>query len=177
MSYVGIDLGTSSVKMILMDDALHILASVSRSYPISYPHDGWAEQNPQDWWQAVCEGLVALVTDPTLDAADRNVTALGIAGQMHGLVALDEAGQVLRPAILWNDTRTDQETRELNETIGRDLLRRETGNIAFAGFTLPKLMWMRRHEPDLYQRIEHILLPKDYLVYRLTGQFSPDASE
>lgn len=176
MSTVGIDLGTSSVKLILIDDALNILNSVTRSYPISYPRDGWSEQNPEDWWQAVQEGLVALLSHPALRDVDRQVTSLGIAGQMHGLVALDEQGEVLRPAILWNDTRTDEETRELNERLG-DLLLRETGNIAFAGFTLPKLLWVRRHEPSIDERMAHVLLPKDYLVYRLTGVFSTDVSD
>lgn len=171
--YIGIDLGTSSVKLLLVAADGTIQSEASADYPVSRPHDGWSEQNPADWVEGVFAGLEAL-----LRGADRQaVRGIAVAGQMHGLVATDAAGQVIRPAILWNDGRTCEETAYLNETVGRDTLDRCTANIAFAGFTAPKLLWMRRHEPDAFSRIAKILLPKDYVVYALTGRFSTDVSD
>lgn len=139
MGYVGIDLGTSAVKISYIDEEARILRSVTKDYPIGYPEEGWAEQNPEDWWNAVCEGMQEIT-----DAKDfSGLDAIGLGGQMHGLVALDEYGTVIRPAILWNDTRTAKETAILNTALGKDVLLKETGNIAYAGFTAPKLLWMR----------------------------------
>lgn len=173
MLYIGVDLGTSACKLLLVGQDGQILRTVSRSYPLSFPHPGWSEQSPENWWNACCDGMQEL-----LEGQDASlVRGLGVGGQMHGLVALDEKDKVLRPAILWNDGRTSQEVTYLNETVGRDVLRARTGNIAFAGFTAPKLLWMRRHEPELYSRIRRIMLPKDYLVYRLTGVHATDVSD
>lgn len=173
MLYIGIDLGTSAVKLLLMDGAGTILNSVSRSYPLSFPQPGWSEQNPEDWLRETAAGIRALTAgfDPA------QVAGIGCGGQMHGLVVLDERDRVLRPAILWNDGRTAEETDYLNQVVGRETLSRCTANIAFAGFTAPKLLWMRRHEPELFAKIHKIMLPKDYLNYMLTGVHCTDVSD
>ncbi len=173
MFFIGIDLGTSAVKLLLMDESGAIRRIVSRSYPLSMPHPGWSEQDPADWVRASFEGIRELTEDIDRTA----VRGIGIAGQMHGLVALDAEDRVLRPAILWNDGRTEEETAWLNESVGTGLLAAETGNIAFAGFTAPKLLWMQKREPELFSRIAKIMLPKDYLVYRLTGVHATDCSD
>ena len=174
MAYtIGIDLGTSASKFLLVDEAGRVLNTVTKEYPLSFPRPGWSEQDPAHWWQACLAGVPELLAG--FDA--KQVAGIGVGGQMHGLVALDAAGNVLRPAILWNDGRTAAQVDYLNETIGRDKLSAWTGNIAFAGFTAPKLLWMRRNEPDLFARIAKILLPKDYLVYRLTGVHATDYSD
>ena len=173
MLYIGIDLGTSAVKMLLMDGAGIIQNAVSREYPSSFPHPGWSEQNPEDWWAAVLDGVREL----TADCDKSQVAGIGCGGQMHGLVALDKDDKVLRPAILWNDGRTAEETEWLNTVVGKDRLSRYTANIAFAGFTAPKLLWMRRHEPDLFERIDKIMLPKDYINYLITGVHCTDVSD
>ena len=173
MYYIGIDLGTSAVKLLLADEGGAILNSVTKEYPIRFPHPGWSEQSPGDWWDAVQSGVRELTAgfDPAL------VAGIGCGGQMHGLVALDAAGEVIRPAILWNDGRTAQETDWLNREIGQETLSARTANIAFAGFTAPKLLWMRRHEPENFARIARIMLPKDYINYRLTGVHACDYSD
>lgn len=173
MSYIGVDLGTSAVKLLLVDESGAVLNTVSESYPVEYPHPGWSQQDPADWWRAVCVGVPQLMSGHDASA----VRGLGVAGQMHGLVALDDAGKVIRPAILWNDGRTAEETRWLNTQVGEKRLLELTGNIAFAGFTAPKLLWMRTHEPELFLRIAHVMLPKDYINWRLTGLFSTDPSD
>ena len=171
--YIGIDLGTSSVKLLLLDGTGTILRTQSRDYPVSYPRAGWSEQDPTDWWNAVCDALPALLVGVDGQA----VRAIGVAGQMHGLVVLDGHEKVIRPAILWNDGRTDRETAYLNETVGKETLFAHTGNVAFAGFTAPKLLWMREHEPQHFANIQKIMLPKDYLNYRLTGVHATDYSD
>lgn len=171
--FLGVDLGTSACKFLLVDGAGKVCNQVTREYPLSMPHTGWSEQEPAAWWQACKEGIPALLEG--FDAAQ--VQGIGIGGQMHGLVAMDAAGKVLRPAILWNDGRTARETEYLNEVIGRQILSKYTGNIAFAGFTAPKILWMRKNEPELFGQIAKILLPKDYLVYKMTGQFATDYSD
>ena len=171
--YIGIDLGTSAVKLMLTDWTGKAIRTVSESYPISYPHPHWSEQAPEDWWAGVCAGMERL-----LAGVDREqVGGVAVAGQMHGLVMLDENDRVLRPAILWNDTRTEAETRYLNEEIGRETLHARTGNIAFAGFTAPKVLWVRRHEPEIFARCARICLPKDYINLKLTGVFATDVSD
>ena len=173
MYYIGVDLGTSSVKLILMDAGGDIIKSVSKSYPLSFPRSGWSEQDPYQWFDRTMEGLHEL-----LDGTDRSlVRGMSFGGQMHGLVVLDEDDRVLRPAILWNDGRTGKETDYLNDTVGKDFLSAHTANIAFAGFTAPKILWMRENEPELFKRIRKIMLPKDYLQYRLTGVFATDVSD
>ncbi len=173
MFFIGVDLGTSATKLLLMDELGTIRKIVSRSYPLSMPRPGWSEQDPEAWIEAAFDGIRELTAD--FDA--REVRGIAAAGQMHGLVALDREDRVLRPAILWNDGRTGEETDRLNREIGEDFLARHTGNIAFAGFTAPKLLWMQKHEPELFARIDKIMLPKDYLVYRLTGVHATDCSD
>lgn len=173
MLYIGIDLGTSAVKLLLVNELGEIIKEISREYPVSYPHSGWSEQNPEDWWNAVLDGVKALITD----ADKTQIAGIGCGGQMHGLVVLDENDKVIRPAILWNDGRTSKEVEYLNNVIGRDVLSENTANIAFAGFTAPKLLWMKNNEPDLFVRIAKIMLPKDYINYLLTGIHSTDYSD
>ena len=173
MLYIGVDLGTSAVKLLLMDGSGTIQKIVSREYPISFPLPGWSEQNPEDWLRQTLDGIRELTAQ-----CDRSqIAGIGCGGQMHGLVVLDEHDQVLRPAILWNDGRTAEETEYLNTVIGREPLSRRTANIAFAGFTAPKLLWMRKHEPELFARIRKVMLPKDYLNYMLTGVHCTDVSD
>ena len=173
MLYIGVDLGTSAVKLLLMQGDGKIVNVVSREYPISFPHPGWSEQKPEDWWDGVVSGLQEL-----LDGVDRSqVCGIGAGGQMHGLVALDAQDAVIRPAILWNDGRTGEEVDYLNNVVGREKLSKLTANIAFAGFTAPKLLWMRKNEPENFARIEKIMLPKDYINYKLTGVHCCDYSD
>lgn len=171
--YVGVDLGTSSVKLLLIDEQKKIIKTVTEDYDIIYPKDGWTEQKPEDWWNAFKCGFSKLVSE--IDA--KKVKAIGSAGQMHGLVILDENDNVIRPAILWNDSRCDKETAYLNEEIGKEKLSSLTANIAFAGFTAPKILWLKNNEPDNFNRISKIMLPKDYINYRLTGVHSTDYSD
>lgn len=173
MYTIGLDLGTSALKLLLVDDKGEVKRTVTEEYPISYPRPGWSEQNPEDWWEAVRHGIPLLIEgcDPS------EIKGIGCAGQMHGLVVLDEEDAVIRPAILWNDGRTTEQVKYLNETIGRDKLSEYTGNIAFAGFTAPKLLWMRENEPELLERTVRIMLPKDYVVYKLTGVHATDFSD
>ena len=173
MMYFGIDLGTSACKLLLVDGTGQVQNTVTKEYPLSFPRPGWSEQDPAHWRQAVLEGVPELLTG--FDAAQ--VKGIGCGGQMHGLVALDRTDAVLRPAILWNDGRTAKEVDYLNGIIGREKLSQYTANIAFAGFTAPKLLWMRENEPELFGQIEKIMLPKDYLVYCLTGVHVTDYSD
>ena len=173
MFYIGIDLGTSAVKLLLVDEAGKVVNEATKEYPLSFPRPGWSEQEPADWWSAVLAGVPELVSG--VDA--KEVRGIGLGGQMHGLVALDDRGNVIRPAILWNDGRTAKETDYLNEVIGRDKLSAYTANIAFAGFTAPKILWMRENEPENFARISKIMLPKDYLVYKMTGVHATDYSD
>ena len=173
MYFIGIDLGTSALKLLLVDRQGTVLRTVTREYPLLFPRPGWSEQEPAHWWQAVREGIPALLRG--FDA--EKVAGIGTGGQMHGLVALDEADQVIRPAILWNDGRTSREVEYLNGTIGKERLSALTANIAFAGFTAPKLLWMQRNEPENFRRIRRIMLPKDYINYKLTGVHCCDYSD
>ena len=173
MLYIGIDLGTSAAKLLLVDDSGQVRNTVTKEYPLEFPQPGWSQQAPADWWRAVLTGVPEL-TDG-VDAGE--IKGIGVGGQMHGLVAPDKDDQVIRPAILWNDGRTAKEVDYLNGTIGRETLSRCTANIAFAGFTAPKLLWMKANEPENFARIEKIMLPKDYLVYRLTGVHATDYSD
>ncbi len=173
MYYIGIDLGTSAVKLLLMDETGRIHNQLSREYPLEFPHPGWSQQAPEDWKAAVLEGIPELLRG--FDAAQ--VAGIGAGGQMHGLVVLDSADKVIRPAILWNDGRTAREVDYLNGTVGKDVLTKRTANIAFAGFTAPKLLWLRENEPENFARIAKIMLPKDYINYILTGVHSTDYSD
>lgn len=173
MYYIGIDLGTSSVKLLLMDGEGKIHKIISKEYPLHFPHPGWSEQDPRDWMDAVTTGIRAL----TKDADRTQVAGIGAAGQMHGLVILDKNDQVIRPAILWNDGRTQAQADDLNHRIGKEMLTEYTGNIAFAGFTAPKLLWVKENEPENFARISKIMLPKDYINYCLTGVHCTDYSD
>ncbi|RQS23075.1 xylulokinase [Burkholderia sp. Bp8992] len=174
--YIGLDLGTSGVKAVLLDRDGAVRASASRALTVSRPQPRWSEQAPRDWWAAACAALAALVSDARTAGIDpRDIDALGLTGQMHGATLLDAHGDVLRPAILWNDGRADAECEELERLA--PALRTVAGNIAMPGFTAPKLLWVRRHEPDVFARIAYVLLPKDYLRYRLTGAFATDPSD
>ena len=173
MLYIGIDLGTSAVKLLLMDGEGTICNQISREYPLEFPRPGWSQQDPEDWKRAVLEGIPAL-----LEGFDKSqVAGIGAGGQMHGLVVLDEHDQVIRPAILWNDGRTAEEVEYLNGVVGKEKLSALTANIAFAGFTAPKLLWMKKHEPEHFARIRKIMLPKDYINYILTGVHCTDCSD
>ena len=173
MYYIGVDLGTSAVKLLLMEESGKICNIVSKEYPLFFPHPGWSEQNPEDWFTQSVEGMKELT-----EGIDRSLVAgIGFGGQMHGLVTLDENDQVIRPAILWNDGRSQKETEYLNNEIGKDKLSAYTANIAFAGFTAPKILWMKKNEPDKFAKIAKIMLPKDYLAYRLSGSFCTDVSD
>ncbi len=173
MKYIGIDLGTSAVKLLLMDEKGKVLKMVSRTYPLYFPAPGWAEQNPHDWFGEVMAGMEEL----TEGCDKQKIAGIGVAGQMHGLVALDKEDEVIRPAILWNDGRTSGEVDYLNRTIGEEKLLQSTSNIAFAGFTAPKILWMKKNEPELFSRIDKIMLPKDYINYCLTGVFATEYSD
>ena len=173
MYTIGIDLGTSTMKLLLVEETGEILNSAVEEYPLLFPHPGWSEQEPKEWWGALLSGVTDLLTG--FDA--KKVAGIGVGGQMHGLVTLDAHDNVIRPAILWNDGRTAEETEWLNTEIGKERLSAYTGNIAFAGFTAPKILWMQKHEPEHFAKIDKIMLPKDYLNYRLTGVHACDYSD
>jgi xylulokinase len=165
---VGLDVGTTGVKALAVTPEGEVLATAEEEYPLSTPRPGWSEQDPDDWLRASEAALVRLGAEGA---------QFGLSGQMHGLVCLDEADEVLRPAILWNDQRTAAECAEIEERVGLERLITLTGNRALTGFTAPKLLWLRRHEPDVYERIRRIVLPKDYVRYRLTGEWAIDAAD
>ncbi len=171
--YIGADLGTSSLKLLLCDQDGSIVSDATESYRVSYPYPSWSEQDPKDWWNAFVKGVRTLIKD----VGSENICGIAVAGQMHGLVALDRNDSVIRPAILWNDGRTYKETEYLNSVVGKDRLSALTANIAFAGFTAPKLLWLKNNEPENFDKIEKIMLPKDYINYRLTGVHACDYSD
>lgn len=171
--YIGVDLGTSSLKLLLVDSCGKIAKTATRSYPVQYPQPAWSEQNPEDWWEAFISGVKELTNE--IDSSQ--IKAIGVSGQMHGLVILDGKDNVIRPTILWNDGRTDKETAYLNEVIGREKLSQLIANIAFAGFTAPKILWLKNNEPENFAKISKIMLPKDYLNYKLTGVHCTDYSD
>ena len=173
MYYIGVDLGTSAVKLLLMDEAGRILNVVSKEYPLYFPNPGWSEQKPEDWYDKSIEGIKELIKGFDAD----KVAGISFGGQMHGLVILDENDKVIRPAILWNDGRTIQENDYLNNVVGKDKLSAYTANISFTGFTAPKILWVKNNEPENFARIRNIMLPKDYLAYRLTGVHCTDYSD
>lgn len=173
MYFIGVDLGTSAVKLLLMEESGKICGSVSREYPLYFPQPGWSEQKPEDWWSAVCDGVKELIAG--IDG--KEVGGISFGGQMHGLVILDENDEVIRPAILWNDGRTQKQVDYLNNEIGKDKLSDYTANIAFAGFTAPKILWVKENEPENFARIRKIMLPKDYIAYKLSGTHCCDYSD
>ena len=170
--FIGLDIGTSSVKgMLLSENA--IVKTAEREYPVYYPKDGWSEQNPQDWY----DGSISVIKELVSDIDKNSVASVSFSGQMHGLVVLDENDNVIRPAILWNDSRSSRETEYLNNVIGKETLQQNTGNIAFSGFTAPKVLWLKNNELENFQKTEKIMLPKDYVAYRLSGVFATDCSD
>ena len=172
---LGVDLGTSGTKTVLFDKQGRAIASASREYPLDQPRNGWAEQDPECWWQAARETIRQVIGESGV--APAQIRGLGISGQMHGLVLLDENGQVLRKAILWCDGRTQQECDEITRIVGRERLIRITANPALTGFTAGKVLWVRRHEPEIWKQVRHILLPKDYVRFRLTGEYGSEMSD
>ena len=176
MAYLlGIDLGTSATKTVLFDENGEVLCVVSQEYQLMQPHNGWAEQNPEDWWEAAKVTIRAVLRKSGVDPD--KIKGVGISGQMHGLVLLDENGAVLRPAILWCDGRTGAECDEITERVGRDRLIAVTANPALTGFTAGKILWVRRYEEEIYRKVKHILLPKDYLRFKLTGEYWCEMSD
>lgn len=173
MLFIGVDLGTSAVKLLLMDENGKIKKTVSREYPLYFPHPGWSEQKPEDWYIQSMDGLKELLRDEKKE----EVAGISFGGQMHGLVLLDENDEVIRPALLWNDGRTYEECDYLNNVIGKDKLSEYTANISFTGFTAPKILWVKNKEPENFARIKKIMLPKDYLAYRLSGVHCTDVSD
>ncbi len=173
MLYIGVDLGTSAVKLLLMNGEGKIQKIVSKEYPLYFPNPGWSEQKPEDWWKGTMEGLEELLSE-----CDKSqVAGISFGGQMHGLVILDKDDNVIRPALLWNDGRTYEECDYLNNVIGKDKLSEYTANISFTGFTAPKILWIKNKEPENFAKIAKIMLPKDYIAYKLTGVHCTDVSD
>lgn len=176
MNYlIGIDIGTSGTKTVLFDEFGGVVSSSTIEYPMQQPRNGWAEQEPDDWWNATLESLKDVLMSSGVDGGD--VKGIGLSGQMHGLVMLDQEGGVLRPSIIWCDQRTGKECEQLTQLVGREKLIQITANPALTGFTASKILWVRNHQPDIYQKCRHILLPKDYVRYRLTGDFATEVSD
>ncbi len=175
MGLLGIDVGTSGVKVIIVDDSGEVLAKVSKEYPVYYPKPMWSEQNPDDWWEAACSGISEAMYVSGLKPSD--IAGIGLSGQMVGLVVLDREYRVIRPCILWNDQRSAEEATRLTQNIGLENILEETGNPLFASFVAPKLVWMRNNEPELYGKIRHVMMPKDYIIFRLTGSISTEVSD
>lgn len=172
---IGVDIGTSATKTVLFDEAFTVVASASKEYPMYQPQNGWAEQKPEDWRDAVLETLAAVLKKSGV--AGQDVKGIGLSGQMHGLVMLDENNTVIRPAIIWCDQRTGKECEEITQKVGAQRLIEITANPALTGFTASKILWVRNHEPESYARCKHILLPKDYIRFILTGVFATEVSD
>lgn len=172
---LGIDLSTTGAKALLIDDEGRVVSSATTPLSLSTPHSLWSEQNPEDWWIATSTSIASALT--SAQVSSQSIAAIGLTGQMHGLVLLDQEGAVLRPAILWNDQRCGVECDEIRARVGREKLLRITGNDALTGFTAPKILWVEKHEPEVHRRIRHILLPKDYIRYKLTGALAMDKAD
>ena len=170
---IGLDVGTSSAKAILIDEAGEVVDTVAPTYDFSTPRPLWAESDPKDWWEATTKALRTL----TEKVGPENVAGLGLTGQMHGLVMLDGGGRVLRPCIMWNDQRTESQCAAITERVGVERVLQLTGNPILPGFTAPKIAWVRENEPEVFAQVDKILLPKDYVRYRLTGEFFTDVSD
>ncbi len=175
MALLGIDIGTTGAKAIVIDTAGRVLGAATTEYPLLTPRPGWTEQHPERWWDAAAASVRRVLTEAALSPAE--ITSVGLTGQMHGLVPLDRGGRVLRPAILWNDQRTVEECAWIIERVGAARAVQLTGNPVLTGFTAPKIVWMRRHEPELYAQIAHVLLPKDHVRFRLTGEYAIDVAD
>jgi xylulokinase len=173
--FLGVDISTTSSKALLIDDAGEVVAVASSPHTLQTPRPLWSEQNPLEWWQAVCVSIRSVLKKTGVKA--EIVAAIGLTGQMHGLVLLDDAGEVLRPAILWNDQRTQAQCDEIHRRIGREKFIQITGNVALTGFTAPKILWVKENEPEIYAKATHVLLPKDFVRYKLTGDFAMDKAD
>ncbi|MGA2491070.1 MAG: FGGY family carbohydrate kinase, partial [Anaerolineales bacterium] len=173
--FLGIDVSTTGSKALLVDESGAVVSTAVLPHTLQSPKPLWSEQDPREWWQAVSTSIRAVLKQSGLGG--ESVAAVGLTGQMHGLVLLDEAGQVLRPAILWNDQRTQAQCDEIHRRIGRARFIRITGNVALTGFTAPKILWVQENEPEVYARAQHVLLPKDYIRYRLTGEYVMDKAD
>ena len=174
---LGIDVGTTGVKAVVVDDAGAVLADADAEQPLSVPRPGWAEQDPELWWRSTRQAVAAAMAELRRLPGSVEIGAIGLSGQMHSSVFLDASGDVIRPALLWADTRTTEQCREITETLGLPGLRRMVGNRALEGFTAPKVLWLRQHEPGSYERLRRLLLPKDYIRYRLTGELATEPSD
>ena len=172
---LGIDISTTGAKALLIDGEGHVVSSATTPLSLSTPHALWSEQNPEDWWSAARKSIADALT--SANASSQSIAAIGLTGQMHGLVLLDHEGRVLRPAILWNDQRCGAECDEIRQRVGREKLLKITGNDALTGFTAPKILWVEKHEPDIHRRIRHVLLPKDYIRYKLTAALAMDKAD
>ena len=175
MYFLGIDTSTTSSKVLLMDERGEVNAVASAPHTLQTPKPLWSEQDPLEWWDAASASIRSVLEKAGIDG--ERIAAIGLTGQMHGLVLLDEAGNVLRPAILWNDQRTQSQCDEIHQRIGRENFIQITGNLALPGFTAPKILWVKENEPDVYAKARHVLLPKDYIRYRLTGEYAMDKAD
>ncbi|MCK4977916.1 MAG: xylulokinase, partial [Anaerolineales bacterium] len=168
--YIGIDTSTTATKTLLMDETGQVVGVASIEYPYETPQSLWSEQDPALWWHATIESIHQVLAKTGVETS--TVKGIGLTGQMHGLVLLDERGEVLRPSILWNDQRTGTQCDEIRARLGKEHLIQITGNDALTGFTAPKILWVQEHEPEVWKRTRHILLPKDYVRFKLTGEFA-----
>jgi xylulokinase len=175
MYFLGIDTSTTSSKALLIDDKGKVIAVASSPHTLQTPRPLWSEQDPREWWEAVSASIRSVLEKPGVSA--ESIGAIGLTGQMHGLVLLDETGNVLRPAILWNDQRTQSQCDEIHQIIGREKFIQITGNVALTGFTAPKILWVKENQPDVYAKAKHVLLPKDYIRYKLTGEYAMDKAD
>ena len=173
--FIGIDVGTSGIKTIIIDEHGELIARVFKDIPLYTPHPNWAEQDPQDWWQATITTIREAISSANIDAA--SVAGIGLSGQMHSSVMLDENNEELRPSMLWCDTRTSEQCRWITETVGEENLVNWVSNPALEGFTAPKIIWVRDHEPEIYDKINHVLLPKDYIRYKMTDEYAMEVSD
>jgi xylulokinase len=175
MHFLGIDTSTTSSKALLIDERGNVVAVASKPHTLQTPKPLWSEQNPLEWWEAVSASIRSVLEKAGING--ERIGAIGLTGQMHGLILLDEAGNVLRPAILWNDQRTQSQCDEIHEIIGRERFIQITGNVALSGFTAPKILWVKENEPDVFAKAKHVLLPKDYIRYKLTGEYAMDKAD
>src|SRR5580658_3990423 len=176
MALLGIDVGTGGTRAVLIDTQGRVIGSATAEHvPMSSPHIGWAEQAPEDWWRAACQAVQECLSRTSTAASE--ISAIGLSGQMHGLVLLDAQDQVIRPALIWCDQRTEEECREITKKVGASRLIELTANPALTGFTLPKIWWVQKHEPELWSRVRSLMLPKDYIRFRLTGERATDVAD
>src|SRR5512134_664703 len=173
--FLGIDTSTTSSKALIIDERGEVIAVASSPHTLQTPRPLWSEQDPREWWEAVSASIRSALEKAGIGG--ESIGAIGLTGQMHGLVLLDDAGNVLRPAILWNDQRTQSQCDEIHQIIGRERFIQITGNVALTGFTAPKILWVKENEPEVYAKAKQVLLPKDYIRYKLTGDYAMDKAD